>query len=136
MHLANVDQQRSDQPRAIKPVPAAERRYYTVLGCADGWLAYSISDEGVRALQLDGGNAWFKSPNCRTAVFCAMSGKTWANVFNWEFQATNNQGLTAQQAMDKEFAAKGTPGRPAASAGRRGPGGRVASASGGGRVGT
>ena len=31
------------------------------------------------------------------------------HVFNWEFQATNNQGLTPQQAMDKEFAEKGIP---------------------------
>ena len=39
----------------------------------------------------------------------------WASVFNWKFQALNNdvsqngQQLTPQQAMDKEFADKGIP---------------------------
>jgi hypothetical protein len=107
--MANVDQQFNDQVRAIKAVPAAERHYYTVLGCADGWLAYSISDEGIRALQLDGGNAWYKIAKLQNGRFLCDVRQEWAHVFNWEFQATNNQGLTAQQAMDKEFAAKGIP---------------------------
>ena len=106
---ANIDQQRNDQQRAIIPIPPAERRYYEVLGCADGWLAYSISDEGVRALQLDGGNAWFRIAKLQNGRFLWDVRQEWASVFNWEFQATNNQGLTPQQAMDKEFAAKGIP---------------------------
>jgi hypothetical protein len=107
--LANVDQQRSDQQRAITPIPAAEQAYYTVLGCADGWLAYSISDDGVRALQLDGGNAWFKIAKLQNGRFLCDVRQEWASVFNWEFQALNNQGLTPRQAMDKEFAEKGIP---------------------------
>lgn len=107
--MANVDEQRNDQVRAIKAVPAAERHYYTVLGCADGWLAYSISGEGIRALQLDGGNAWYKIAKLQNGRFLCDVRQDWSSVFNWEFQATNNQGLTAQQAMDKEFAAKGIP---------------------------
>lgn len=107
--LSNIDQQRNDQTRAIKAIPAAEQAYYTVLGCADGWLAYSISDDGVRALKLDGGNAWYKIAKLQNGRFLCDVRQEWAYVFNWEFQATNNQGLTAQQAMDKEFAAKGIP---------------------------
>ncbi|NUU30758.1 hypothetical protein [Arthrobacter sp. C9C5] len=107
--LSNIDQQRNDQTRAIKPIPAAEQAYYTVLGCADGWLAYSISDDGIRALQLDGGNAWYKIAKLQNGRFLCDVRQEWAYVLNWEFQATNNQGLTAQQAMDKEFAAKGIP---------------------------
>ena len=107
--LANIDQQRNDQQRAITPIPPAEQGYYTVLGCADGWLAYSISDDGVRALQLDGGNAWFRIAKLQNGRFLWDVRQEWASVFNWEFQATNNQGLTPQQAMDKEFATKGIP---------------------------
>ncbi|WP_346959113.1 hypothetical protein [uncultured Arthrobacter sp.] len=107
--LSNIDQQRNDQTRAIEAIPAAEQAYYTVLGCADGWLAYSISDDGVRALHLDGGNAWYKIAKLQNGRFLCDVRQEWAYVFNWEFQTTNNQGLTAQQAMDKEFAAKGIP---------------------------
>lgn len=106
---ANIDQLRNDQQRAITPIPPAEQGYYTVLGCADGWLAYSISDDGVRALQLDGGNAWFRIAKLQNGRFLWDVRQEWASVFNWEFQATNNQGLTPQQAMDKEFATKGIP---------------------------
>ena len=107
--MANVDQQRNDQAREIKAIPAAEQPYYTVLGCADGWLAYSISDDGVRALQLDGGNAWFQLAKLQNGRFLSDFRQVWASVFNWKFQALNNQGLTPQQAMDKEFADKGIP---------------------------
>ncbi|MFS2091362.1 hypothetical protein, partial [Paenarthrobacter nicotinovorans] len=31
---ANIDIQRHDQVQAIKPIPANELQYYTVLGCA------------------------------------------------------------------------------------------------------
>ena len=107
--MAYVDQQRNDQQRAIIPVPANERRYYTVLGCADGWLAYSTSDEGAMAMKLDGGNAWFHLAKLQNGRFLCDYQQVWSSVFNWEFQATNNQGITAQQAMDKEFAQKGIP---------------------------
>jgi hypothetical protein len=107
--LANIDQQRNDQQRAITPIAPAEQGYYTVLGCAGGWLAYSISDDGIRALQLDGGNAWFKIAKLQNGRFLCDVRQEWAYVYNWEFQATNNQGLTPQQAMDKEFAQKGIP---------------------------
>jgi hypothetical protein len=113
--MANVDQQRNDRERAIKAIPAAEQRYYTVLGCADGWLAYSISDEGVRALQLDGGNAWFQIAKLQNGRFLCDFRQVWASVFTWKFLALNNdvsqngQRVTPQQAMDKEFETKGIP---------------------------
>lgn len=107
--MANVDQQRNDQARVIRAVPASEQAYYTVLGCADGWLAYSISDDGVRALQLDGGNAWYQLARLQNGRFLSDFRQEWASVFNWEFQALNNKGLTPQQAMDQEFAEKGIP---------------------------
>lgn len=113
--MANVDQQRNDQERAIKAIPAAEQAYYTVLGCVDGWLAYSISDEGVRALQLDGGNAWFQIAKLRNGRFLCDFRQEWSSVFSWKFHGLNNdvsqngQRLTPQQAMDKEFADKGIP---------------------------
>lgn len=107
--MANVGQQRNDQVRAIKMIPAGEQAYYTVLGCADGWLAYSISDEGVRALQLDGGNAWYLIAKLQDGRFLSDFRQEWTSVFTWEFQALNNQGLTAQQAMDQEFSKKGIP---------------------------
>ncbi|MDQ0756846.1 hypothetical protein [Arthrobacter sp. B3I4] len=106
---ANIDQLRNDQQRTILPIPPTEQPYYTVLGCADGWLAYSISDDGGRALQLDGGNAWFRLAKLQNGRFLWDVRQPWATVFNWEFQALNNQGLTPQQAMDQEFAQKGIP---------------------------
>lgn len=107
--LDNVDQQRSDQVRAIIPIAPAEQGYYTVLGCAGGWLAYSISDDGIRALKLDGGNAWFKIAKLQNGRFLCDVRQPWSSVFNWEFQATNNEGLTPQQAMDKQFGQNGIP---------------------------
>ncbi|UKA72705.1 hypothetical protein [Arthrobacter sp. FW306-06-A] len=106
---ANIDQLRNDQQRAILPIPAAEQRYYTVLGCAGGWLSYTISDEGARALQLDGGNAWFRIAKLQNDRFLWDVRQPWATVLNWDFQALNNQGLTPQEAMDRDFAAKGLP---------------------------
>lgn len=113
--MANVDQQRNDQERAIQPIPGAEQAYYTVLGCADGWLAYSISDDGVRALGLDGGNAWYQIAKLQNGRFLCDFRQEWSSVFTWKFQALNNdvsqngQQVTPQQAMDKEFADKGIP---------------------------
>jgi len=106
---ANIDHLRNDRQPTILPIPAAEQRYYTVLGCADGWLAYVISDEGGQALKLDGGNAWFRLAKLQNGRFLWDVRQPSATVYNWEFQALNNQGLTAQQAMDKEFAEKGIP---------------------------
>ena len=53
-------------------------------------------------------------PECRAGWIARQAatrtgGQEWSSVYNWEFQATNNQGLTPQQAMDKEFAQKGIP---------------------------
>ncbi|WP_026265083.1 hypothetical protein [Arthrobacter sp. 135MFCol5.1] len=107
--MDNVDLQRSDQQRAILPIPADEQKYYTVLGCAGGWLAFSISDEGARAQQLDGGNAWYQLARVKDGRFLWDFRQIYSSVFNWEFQAMNNQGLTPQQAMDKEFGQKGIP---------------------------
>lgn len=113
--MANVDQQRNDQERAIKAIPATDQAYYTVLGCADGWLTYSISNEGVRALQLDGGNAWYQIAKLQIGRFLCDFRQEWDSVFNWKFQALNNdvvqdgRRLTPRQAMDKEFADKGIP---------------------------
>jgi hypothetical protein len=101
--MANVDQQRNDQQRAIQPIPAAEQAYHTVLGCADGWL------------QLDGGNAWYHIAKLQNGRFLCDFRQEWSTVFTWKFQALNNdvsqngQQLTPQQAMDKEFADKGIP---------------------------
>lgn len=63
----------------------------------------------VRALQLDGGNAWYLMVKLQNGPFLSDYRQEWASVFTWEFQALNNQGLTPQQAMDKEFAEKGIP---------------------------
>ena len=114
--MANVDQQRSDQLRAITPVPEGNWKYYTVLGCADGWIAYSTSDEGVRAMGLDGGNAWYNLARLQeNKRFLTDFRQEWSAVFTWKFHSLNNdvsqngQAMTPQQAMDKEFAEKGIP---------------------------
>ena len=65
---ANIDIQRHDQLRAIKPIPAEQQQYYTVLGCAEGWLAYSISDEGIKAAGLDGGNVYYSLARLQTTA--------------------------------------------------------------------
>lgn len=106
---ANIDQLRNDQQRPILPISPAEQAYYTLLGCADGWLAYSISHEGVKALQLEGGSAWFRIAKLQNGRFLWDIRQEWSVVFNWEFQALDNQGLTPQQAMDKEFAQEDIP---------------------------
>lgn len=107
--MDNVDLQRSDQQRLIFPIPADQQHLYTVLGCAGGWLAFSISDEGAKALQLDGGNAWYQIAKLQNGRFLCDFQQVYSSVFNWEFQAMNNQGLTPQQAMDREFEQKGLP---------------------------
>ncbi|UVJ41005.1 hypothetical protein [Arthrobacter sp. CJ23] len=113
--VANIDQQLNDQRRAIAPIPAADQKYYTVLGCAEGWLAYSVSDEGAMALQLDGGNAWYLIARLQNGRFLSDFQQEWSSVFSWKFQALRNdvsqngQVLAPQQAMDQEFAVKGIP---------------------------
>jgi hypothetical protein len=111
----NIDQLFQTQAPAIKPIPEAEQHYYTVLGCAEGWLVYEISDDGSRALQLDGGNAWYHVARLQDGRFLFDVSAPWSTVFNWKFQALNNdvslngRRVTAQEAMDQEFALKGIP---------------------------
>ena len=113
--VAYIDQPTNTPGRAIEPIAETEQGYYTVLGCADGWLAYSISDEGATALQLDGGNAWYRIAKLQNGRFVFDVQAPWSTVFSWEFQALNNdvsqngQRVTAQEAMDQEFAQKGIP---------------------------
>ena len=109
-------------------LPAAEQGYYTVLGCADGWLAYSISDDGVRALQLDGGNAWFKIAKLQNGRFLCDVRQEWASVFNWEFQAHEQPGPHAAAGHGQGIRAEGDTGRTAAAACRRRSGRRIAPA--------
>jgi len=112
---ANIDIQRQDTVRAIKPIPANEQQYYTVLGCAEGWLAYAISDEGVKAIGLDGGNAWYNVATLQdNGRYLTDFGQLWTSVYNWEFQTfavQNGKYATAQEAMDHDFATKGIPVR-------------------------
>jgi hypothetical protein len=113
--VAYIDQATNTPARAVEPIAETEQGYYTVLGCADGWLAYSISDEGATALQLDGGNAWYRIAKLQNGRFVFDVQAPWSTVFSWEFQALNNdvsqngQRVTAQEAMDQEFAQKGIP---------------------------
>ena len=101
---ANIDIQRHDTVRAIKPIPSNEQHYYTILGRAEGWLAYSISDEGIKAIGLDGGNAWYNIATLQsTGRYLTDFAQVWASVYNWHFQAIeaqNGRYATAQEAMD------------------------------------
>ena len=112
---ANIDIQRHDTVRAIKPIPSNEQQYYTVLGCAEGWLAYSISDEGIKAIGLDGGNAWYNIATLQSnGRYLTDFAQLWASAYNWHFQAIeaqNGQYATAQEAMDHDFATAGIPVR-------------------------
>jgi hypothetical protein len=113
--VANIDQLVNTPARAIEPIAEAQQHYYAVLGCADGWLAYEISDDGARDLQLDGGNAWYRIAKLQNGRFLFDVQAPWSTVFTWKFQALNNdvsqkgQRVTAQEAMDQEFAQKGIP---------------------------
>jgi len=112
---ANIDIRRNDQLQAIKPIPANEQQYYTVLGCAEGWLAYAISDEGIRAIGLDGGNAWYNIARLQdNGRYLTDFTQLWTSVHNWEFLAfgvQNGQYATVQEGMDNEFATNGIPVR-------------------------
>ncbi|UXM90798.1 hypothetical protein [Paenarthrobacter sp. JL.01a] len=114
----SIDIRRNDQVRAIKPIPANEQQYYTVLGCAEGWLAYAISDEGIRAIGLDGGNAWYRIARLQgNGRYLDEYGQVYSSVHNWEFHSLalqndpNNKFTTAQQSMDHEFETNGIPVR-------------------------
>nr|CAD47878.1 hypothetical protein [Paenarthrobacter nicotinovorans] len=111
----NIDIQRDDQVRAIKPIPAGEQQYYTVLGCAEGWLAYSISDEGIKAIGLDGGNAWYGIATLQSnGRYLDDHRQVFSSVYNWEFlgyDVQNGKYATVQEGMDHEFATKGIPVR-------------------------
>lgn len=111
--ITNIDQQRHDQVRAIEPIPAQFQQYYTVLGCAEGWIAYSITDEGVRARGTDGGNAWFSLARLQdNGRYLTDFSQIWASVKSWEFQSLEVQHgeyATAQEAMDQEFMSNGIP---------------------------
>ena len=113
--VANIDQMRNDQKQVRGPIPASEQKYYSVLGCAEGWLAYAVSDDGVSNLQLDGGNAWYLIAKLQDGRFLTDFTQVWSSVFTWKFHALNNdvsqngQQVTPQEAMDKEFADKGIP---------------------------
>jgi hypothetical protein len=110
---ANIDIQRNDQVRAIRPIPANEQQYYTVLGCAEGWLAYNISDEGIRAIGLDGGNAWYGVATLQSnGRYLDDNQQIYSSIYNWEFLAydvQNGKYATVQEGMDNEFATKGIP---------------------------
>ncbi|NYD79440.1 hypothetical protein [Arthrobacter cupressi] len=113
---ANIDLRRSTQNPATEAIPAAEQKYYKVLGCADGWLAYELSAEGARVIGGDGGDAWYNIARLQdNKRFLTDFQQPWSSVYSWKFQALNNdvsqngQHLTPQQAMDKEFADKGIP---------------------------
>jgi len=112
---ANIDIQRHDTVRAIMPIPAAEQQYYTVLGCAEGWLAYSISDEGIRVAGLDGGNAWYSLARLQNdGRYLTDFAQLWATVHNWEFlvfYVRDGRYATVQEAMDDQFATYGIPVR-------------------------
>ncbi|QOT18572.1 hypothetical protein [Paenarthrobacter sp. YJN-5] len=112
---ANIDIQRDDTVRAIEPIPAGERHYYTVLGCAEGWLAYSISDAGVKAIGLDGGNAWYNIATLQSnGRYLTDFGQPWTSIYNWEFlgyDVQNGKYTTVQEGMDHEFATAGIPVR-------------------------
>jgi len=114
--VANIDLRRSTQNPVTEAIPAAEQKYYTVLGCADGWLAYVLSEEGFRTVAGDGGDAWYNIAKLQdNKRFLTDFQQPWSSVYSWKFQALNNdvsqngQHLTPQQAMDKEFAEKGIP---------------------------
>ncbi|WP_166660338.1 hypothetical protein [Paenarthrobacter nitroguajacolicus] len=112
---ANIDIRRNDTVQAIKPIPANEQQYYTVLGCAEGWLAYAISDEGIRALGLDGGNVYYNLAMLQSnGRYLSDFTQLWTSVHNWEFLAfyvRDGKYATVQEGMDTEFATKGIPVR-------------------------
>ncbi|BCW38658.1 hypothetical protein StoSoilB3_01930 [Arthrobacter sp. StoSoilB3] len=111
----NIDIRRNDQVQAIKPIPANEQQYYTVLGCAEGWLAYSISDEGIRAIGLDGGNVYFNFATLQSnGRYLTDFTQLWTSVHNWDFLAydvQNGKYATVQEGMDAQFATYGIPVR-------------------------
>jgi len=112
---ANIDIRRNDQVQAIKPIPTNEQQYYTVLGCAEGWLAYAISEEGIRAIGLDGGNVYYNLAMLQSnGRYLSDFTQLWTSVHNWEFLAfyvRDGKYATVQEGMDTEFANYGIPVR-------------------------
>ncbi|WP_144659213.1 hypothetical protein [Paenarthrobacter nicotinovorans] len=112
---ANIDIRRNDTVQAIKPIPANEQQYYTVLGCAEGWLAYAISDDGIRAIGLDGGNVYYNIARLQdNGRYLTDFTQLWSSVYNWEFLAfdvRDGKYATVQEGMDAEFANYGIPVR-------------------------
>jgi|GEM_PF-2235803 len=113
---ANIDLRRSTQEPVTEAIPASQQKYYKVLGCAEGWLAYELSAEGAQVIGGDGGDAWYNIAKLQdNKRFLTDFQQPWASVSSWKFQALNNdvsqngQHLTVQQAMDQEFAQKGIP---------------------------
>jgi hypothetical protein len=94
--------------------------YFTLLGCAGGWLAFEASVEGYHHIQAPAGGLLY--------FFARRDGSSWtfdpgqdsAVLDGWQSAAISGPdatpaGLTVQQRMDAQFAAAGIPAalRPA-----------------------
>lgn len=113
---ANIDIQRYDPAGAIlKPIPAEQQQYYTVLGCAEGWLAYAIATEGGSVIGLDGGDVFYNLATLQSdGRYLTDFEQLWTSVHNWEFlqhSVQDGRWATVQDAMDNEFATNGIPVR-------------------------
>lgn len=122
--VANIDQQAEGQARAA--IPAEQQRYYTVLGCAEGWLVYDITDEGATAVQVTGVES-FQLPY--TYLVAKADGgrwltdlqQDWSVLSDWPSTGrandipVNGKMLSHAEAMDLQFTQKGIPAalRPA-----------------------
>lgn len=113
--VANIDVRRYEQVSTTKPIPADQQQFYTVLGCTEGWIAYSVSDDGIRASGADGGNVYFSLARLQgNGRYLTDFAQVWTSVHSWEFlsySVQNGQYATVQQGMDDEFASKGIPVR-------------------------
>ncbi|WP_202615886.1 hypothetical protein [Arthrobacter sp. H-02-3] len=76
-----------------------------VAACAGDWMALSVQASGGQA---DAGS-WFWMARLADRKYVFDAAQPWANVPGWEQAAANNDGLTAEQSMDREFADKGIP---------------------------
>lgn len=98
--VANIEQQMNTPARAIDPIPGTEQHYYTVLGCADGWLVYAISDDGARALQLDEGNAWYHVAKLQNGRFLFDVQAPWSTVFSCKIPGLEQRRLAERPTAD------------------------------------
>ncbi|WGM20460.1 hypothetical protein QEH68_20995 [Paenarthrobacter sp. OM7] len=72
--------------------PAEYQQYYTVLGSAEGWLAYYISGEGPQAQSLHGRNAWYGVARLQdNGRYLNDYGQLWSAVYNWKFQTARSR---------------------------------------------